>query len=279
MPRQPNRYELIAEHVFDKYYTDGAEEVPFKAQDMIDAAEELGVRRPDNMADVRYYFRFRHPLPASIIARAPTGKHWIIRGTGRSSYMFVAVKDAPEIVPSEHLVVTKVPDATPEIIRAHALSDEQALLALVRYNRLIDIFLGVAAYSMQNHLRTTVPGIGQVEVDEVYLAVDRYGVQYILPTQAKGGSDRIGITQIEQDLAMCDIKFPGLAARSIAAQFMGDIIALLELAVQDERIVVVRESHYRLVPHNEITAADLELFKSQAILPPYSAAPLQPETD
>lgn len=276
MPRQPNRYELIAEHVFDKYYTDGAEEVPFTAQDMIDAAEELGVRRPDNMADVRYYFRFRHPLPASIIARAPEGKHWIIRGTGRSAYAFVAIKDSPEILPSEHLIVTKVPDSTPEIIRAHALGDEQALLALVRYNRLIDIFLGVAAYSMQNHLRTTVPGIGQVEVDEVYLAVDRYGVQYILPTQAKGGTDRIGITQIEQDLAMCDVKFPGLVARPIAAQFMGDTIALFELAVQDESIVIIRESHYRLVPHNEITALDRELFKSQALLP--RAVPLEPDS-
>ena len=52
MPRQQNRYELIAEYVFDKYYLEGAEEVRFTAQDMIDAAEELGVRRPDNMADV-----------------------------------------------------------------------------------------------------------------------------------------------------------------------------------------------------------------------------------
>ena len=148
----------------------------------------------------------------------------------------------------------------------------------MRYNRLIDIFLGVAAYSMQNHLRTHVRGIGQVEVDEVYLAVDRYGVQYILPTQAKGGTDRIGITQIEQDLAMCDLKFPGLVARPIAAQFVGDIIALFELAVQDESIVIVRESHYRLVPHNEITAADRELFKSQAMIP-LNPPPPQPEID
>ena len=93
-------------------------------------------------------------------------------------------------------MVTKVPDSTPELIRARALGDEQALLALVRYNRLIDLFLGASAHSLQNHLRTTVKGIGQVEVDEVYLAVDRYGAQYVIPVQAKGGNDQIGIVQI-----------------------------------------------------------------------------------
>jgi len=51
------------------------------------------------------------------------------------------------------MAAIKIPDATPEIVAAYALSDEQALLAKVRYNRLLDIFLGVAAYSLQNHLR------------------------------------------------------------------------------------------------------------------------------
>ncbi len=271
MPRKPNRYELIAAYVFKKYYVEGAEEVAFSAEDMIEAADAVGVKRPDNMADVRYYFRFRHALPESITSLAPEGKVWIIRGTGRSSYSFSLANDA-RIIPSENLVITKVPDATPEIIRANALGDEQALLAMVRYNRLIDIFLGVVAYSMQNHLRTTVPAIGQVEVDEVYLAVDRYGVQYILPTQAKGGTDQIGITQIEQDLAMCRAKFPDLVARAIAAQFMGTVIALFELAIQDDKVVVVREAHYQLVPNDEITIEDKAIYRTQAGLPPIPPA-------
>ncbi len=70
-------------------------------------------------------------------------------------------------------IAIKIPDATPEIVSAYALSDEQALLAKVRYNRLLDIFLGVATYSLQNHLRTTVTGLGQAEIDEIYVAIDR----------------------------------------------------------------------------------------------------------
>ena len=46
--------------------------------------------------------------------------------------------------------------------------NEQELLAIVRYNRLIDIFLGITCYSLQNHLQTTITGIGQVETNEIY---------------------------------------------------------------------------------------------------------------
>ena len=53
------------------------------------------------------------------------------------------------------------------------MNDEQALLAKIRYNRLIDIFTGITCYSLQNHLRTTVPNIGQVEIDEIYIGIDK----------------------------------------------------------------------------------------------------------
>ena len=91
--------------------------------------------------------------------------------------------------------VIKIPDATPEIISAYALNDEQALLAKVRYNRLIDLFLGITANSLQNHMRTTVKGIGQIEIDEVYVALDRRGIQYVIPVQAKGGKDQLSVVQ------------------------------------------------------------------------------------
>ena len=52
-------------------------------------------------------------------------------------------------------------------------------MAKVRYNRLIDIFLRVTAYSMQNHLRTAITTIGQMETDELYVAVRNTGEQFI----------------------------------------------------------------------------------------------------
>lgn len=256
------RYQALMEWVFLKHYSDGDAEVHWERSELEDGAQALGIEMPKNLGDVIYSFRYRQSMPPSIANRAPQGKHWIIRGTGRARYAFAAVTAATRILPRTDLVVTKVPDATPEIIRSCTLGDEQALLALVRYNRLIDIFLGVASYSLQNHLRTTAPRIGQVEIDEIYVAVDRHGTQYVLPVQAKGGKDEIGVTQAEQDLAVCAAKFPDLIARPIAAQFMdSEVIALFELALQDEEVVVLREQHYKLVPASAVTLADRELYE------------------
>ena len=256
-----NRYASHIEWVFFKNYIEGTTRVPWERKELEDGAQELGIELPKNLGDIIYSVRYRAPLPRAVAEIAPQGQHWIIRGAGRSRYEFVAVSAAGRVLPRTDLIVTKVPDATPEIIRSSALGDEQALLALVRYNRLIDIFLGVAAYSLQNHLRTTAPGIGQVEVDEVYVAVDRYGTQYFLPVQAKGGKDELGVTQAEQDIAVCSAKFPELIPRPIAAQFMDDnVIALFELTVQDAEMVVVREQHHRLVPATEITPQDKAIY-------------------
>ncbi len=259
-----NRYSRLIERVFTSNHSAGATEVHFTREDLEIAAGQENINLPKNLGDVLYSFRFRNPLPTSVQAKAPHGKQWVIRGTGRGQYAFAAV-GTTRVVPTERLIVTKVPDSTPEIIAANTLGDEQALLALVRYNRLIDIFLGVTAYSLQNHLRTTAPGIGQVEVDEIYVAVDRHGTQFVVPVQAKGGTDQIGITQAEQDLAVCAAKFPGLAPRAIAAQFMANgVIALFELTIQDDEIVVVRESHYKLVPASDITAEDRRAYAQRS---------------
>ncbi|MGA7858457.1 MAG: hypothetical protein WCA11_11050, partial [Terracidiphilus sp.] len=173
------------------------------------------------------------------------------------------------ILPNPALRTIKVPDATPEIIGAYALNDEQALLAKVRYNRLVDVFLGVTAYSLQNHMRTTVKGIGQIEIDEVYVAIDRHGAQYVIPVQAKGGKDQLAVVQTKQDLACCAEKFPTLLCRSVSAQFvhMDDKesrkIAMFELAVEDGRVVIVDEKHYRLVPSADISPDELRTYRNK----------------
>lgn len=168
------------------------------------------------------------------------------------------------IAPNENLVTIKIPDATPEIISTNSLSDEQALLARVRYNRLIDIFLGITTYSLQNHLCTTVKGLGQIEIDEVYVGVDRHGCQYIIPVQAKGGNDQLSTVQAKQDIACCAEKFPDLVCRAISAQFMADSrIAMFELRLESDGLVkIVEERHYCLVPADKIGPMDLASYRS-----------------
>jgi hypothetical protein len=138
-------------------------------------------------------------------------------------------------------------------------------LAKVRYNRLVDVFLGIAAYSLQSHLRTSVEGIGQIEIDEVYVGLDRKGRHFVVPVQAKGGNDKLSPVQAKQDIACCEEKFPGLICRAISAQFMADdLIALFELTLEDGAIKVVDEAHYRLVPAEQISRDDLKAYAARA---------------
>lgn len=146
----------------------------------------------------------------------------------------------------------------------YSLSDEQALLAKLRYNRLVDIFTGLTCYSLQSHLRTTLRDGSQVETDEIYIGIDKRGAHYVLPIQAKGGRDRIGIVQIEQDLEMCSNKFPRLICRSIAAQFMADnVIAMFEFELSNDGIKVSAEKHYRLVKPDELSPDELQSYSAR----------------
>jgi len=261
----PNRYTRIIERIFVERHTDGVSEIEFTREDLVAAADALGIKLPKNLGDVIYSFRYRIALPDSIKTKAPSGMEWIIRPAGQAKYRFVAVAaSSTRIAPNPLHAVTKVPDSTPGLIAAYALSDEQSLLAKVRYNRLIDIFTGVTCYSLQNHLRTTVPNMGQVETDEIYIGVDKRGSHYVFPVQAKGGKDQISIVQIEQDFALCAAKFPSLICQPIAAQFAeDDRIALFKFEMGDAGLSVSSERHYKLVPPDEVTAEDLQTYRAR----------------
>jgi hypothetical protein len=244
---QKNVYTAIIEEIFVSKFKAGMREVDFERDELAKVAERLKVELPKNLGDLIYSFRYRAALPESIQGKALEGETWIIRPAGRGKYRFVLVRNRP-IAPNENLAITKVPDATPGVVSKYALSDEQALLAKVRYNRLVDIFTGVACYSLQNHLRTAVPTMGQVETDEIYVGVDKKGAHYVFPIQAKGGSDKLNIVQIEQDVAVCAAKFPSLICQPIGAQFMAEgVIALFEFEEGEDGIVISSEKHYKLV--------------------------------
>ena len=257
-------YEILIERVFQEKWKKGGSVFEFERTEIERAAKKLGIALPKNIGDAIYSFRYRRQLPQSILDTAPAGLHWIIEGAGRSKYRFRLVK-ASRIVPRDDLLAIKVPDATPEIIGKYALSDEQALLAKVRYNRLIDIFLAVTAYSLQNHLRTTVKELGQIEIDEMYVAVNRSGTHFIVPVQAKGGRDQLSFVQASQDIAYCRERFPELLCRSVSAQFMADeVIAMFEIVIAGGALKISEERHFRLVPAKEISSEDLATYRTQA---------------
>ena len=257
------KYNEIIQAIFFEYYTDGVTSIVFEREKLADKARELGIKTPKNLGDIVYSYKYRNRLPDSIVRTAPNGYYWRIRNIGIAQYEFKLTEGIEFIVPDTMLSTIKIPDGTPSIVKKYSITDEQALLAIIRYNRLIDIFLGITCYSLQNHLRTTVSGIGQIETDELYIGIDKGGRQYIIPVQAKGGDDKLGISQIEQDLALCSEKYPELICRSIACQFLTrDVVVMFEFACEDGRIVKINERHYKFVDASVIEIGDLEYYNT-----------------
>jgi hypothetical protein len=246
-----NRYQVLILTIFRNHHKKGVTDFEFPRTEIETVAKELDIVLPKNLGDLIYSFRYRQALPDEILETEWAGKEWLIEPAGRALYRFRLAK-VSRIVPNERLAVIKVPDATPEIISAWALTDEQSLLAKVRYNRLIDVFLGITTYSLQNHLRTSVKGMGQIEIDEVYIGVNRNGQQFVVPVQTG------------QDVACCSEKFPRLTCRPVSAQFMADgVIAMFELMVEDGEISICEERHYRFVPSDQIGTEDLKRYASR----------------
>lgn len=260
MTNSKNRYDILIERVFFDNYKKGDREVLFSRNEFEPVAKELNIKLPKNLGDIIYSYRYRNPLPKKITNLLQGGEEWIIRSVGRGKYQF-AKSTIHRIAPNPRLSSIKILDSTPEIIRRYALNDEQALLAILRYNRLIDVFLGLTCYPLQSHLRTTVSSMGQVETDELYIGINNKGSQYVIPVQAKGSKDDLGIVQIEQDFAICETKFPNLVCRSIAAQFMDtDLIALFEFEKSDKEITIKEEKHYKIVPNDELTEKEIHRY-------------------
>ncbi|MDR1269371.1 MAG: hypothetical protein LBK82_07585 [Planctomycetaceae bacterium] len=256
-----NRYEKLIEEVFFKNYKNGASEVLFLREEFLATAEKLEIELPKNIGDVIYSFRFRTNFPDSIVKLAPSGMEWVLRLVGKGKYQFSLAQNS-RIIPNPHLAETKIPDATPGIIKRYVQDDEQALLAKLRYNRLIDVFTGITCYSLQNHLRTSVVDLGQVETDELYVGIDKYGTHYILPIQAKVSNDQLGIVQMEQDFALCKEKFPVLVCLPIAAKLIEkELIALFSFEQTDKGISMISEKHYRLVDTNDLSEKEIRRYK------------------
>lgn len=263
-------YSQIITAVFNRHYTAGLTEFTFEREELDNVCKEFGIKKPKNLGDVVYSYRYRKALPASILATQPDDRGWLILGAGDAVYRF-RLNRLTHIEPAKGLTIRKIPDATPEIIAQYALSDEQALLARVRYNRLVDIFLGITAASLQNHLRTKVANYGQIEIDELYVGMDTRAAHFIVPVQAKGGADKLGVIQTIQDMVFCKStpRYEHCIARPVSCQFIpGEskadepTIAMFELDFDGDEVTIRQERHYQLVRAKEITSADLASYRT-----------------
>lgn len=242
-------YDRLILEIFRRHVGESENEFDFDRNEMAQILEEWG-ETIRNLGDVPYSYRGgRRELPDEITA---TG-NWIIEGRGKGRYAFRRLSRSPHITIPIDLETINILDATPDIIRTYSGDDEQALLAKVRYNRLVDTFLGVTAYHLQSHVRAYIDSIGQVEIDDLYFGVDTDGKQYVVAIEAKNVDEPLGLVQIIALNAFCQKNYPKLIARSVAVKAWPDgTLFFLEFnqALDGDNIEVRKYRRYLLVRDN-----------------------------
>lgn len=197
-------YDWVVVHLFRRLtasftLTTVPEVLAFDLDDVRDAvasARNAGVLRRKkikNMADIKYAYDARRDFPPELMQPYPRtwlsvskGKY-ILRRTKRKNIIDLQSLKVPP--PPIEFVIDQAPSFTSSLMG----TDEQAVLARVRYAGLLNQILGFQATTVQGHHRTSV-AYGQVEVDEV-LAGLHGTTGIIVPISGKGGQDKISWSQ------------------------------------------------------------------------------------
>jgi hypothetical protein len=277
--RKWNKYKRIFCAVFDKKHAAAGpspDNIAFTTADMARHQEALGLTG-GNPYDLKYNAKGRGALPPEVQATAPDGKEWRIRATGKGEYVFkLFARGAGLFEIDASIPATKLPDALPSIIERYSRDDEQALLARIRYNDLVSVFLGLATYSLQSHWKSAGGSGSPTEVDEMYVGLDRNGVHYAIPIEAKGrpSSERITTEQILSNYELARREFPQTVVIPLAAKVVDDYtFAMMRFEVDGdaETVAKVFERHYTLAgnPTDEArpTLTDEDIRSNSRALP------------
>lgn len=241
------RYEQAIEEIFARHYREDLNYFVFHKDELIEVCEQLGITIR-NIPDIIYAFRGRRSLPNSITSKG----HWAIESAGTNAYAFRRLNNPPQFaIPFTDYAPIDIYNAIPEIVENFLRQDEQSLLTRILYNRLIDIFTGLTCFHLQNHYRSHIQDLGQVELDALYIGVNNAGQLFIIPVEAKSQSEgeMIGRVQISQMAKLVRQDFPDLQARLIAVKVLNDnSIGFVEFDdyLEPDEIGIVSVRRYRL---------------------------------
>jgi len=251
-------YDEVFETLFlSKYHQQpNVKEIEFTKDELSEVASRLK-KKIRNFPDVIYTYRLRRELPQKILA---TG-YWIIKPAGKGKYIFKKTERPQFIEIQIGLAPIELLNAVPEIVEKYSAHDEQGLLSTIRYNRLVDIFTGITCFHLQSHIRTTIQNEGQIEIDDLYVGIDKEGKEYILPLEAKSPDerDKMGWIQITNLVRYARQYFPDLLCRPLATKPFGENqICMIEFENKTdyEKIGIKEIKLYTFTRQNTTTTQD-----------------------
>jgi len=246
------QYDAVILGLFLRHYKPGLTRLAFEKDEIENVCQELNIK-VRNIPDIPYTYRVRRSLPKEILE---TG-HWAIESAGKSGYAFIMLEHPPRFeIRFQDYEPINIYNAIPEIVEGLLRRDEQSLLTKLLYNRLIDIFCGLTCFHIQNHYRSFVDKIGEVELDAIYVGVDKLGSLFVIPIEAKSQADNdmIGRIQISQMAQLVKQDFHELTNRILAVKELSDkTIGIVEFSDKTDpnEIRILSVSRYRLIRHNQ----------------------------
>lgn len=242
-------YGPILLHIFNARWRQRASTVTFTLDDIRTAAEELKLELR-NPADLIYRMRARTILPKEILDKG----FFILRSFGRGRYQFE--KGLTTIFQPLDSEPVEAIDQTPLPVRRFlheklADMDEQAILTVVSYSKLLEHFTGLQIFRLRNHFRKGVPHVGQVEIDAIDVGVSAADSDkpIIFPIEAKPAGDQINRVQIFNMVQYAQHHLPGFPIRPLAIKVDEDsILHIMEFnaAVKPADLRIARSASYIL---------------------------------
>ena len=128
--------------------------------------------------------------------------------------------------------------------------DEQGLLTMISYCKLLDHFTGLQVFRLRSHVRKSVATIGQAndEID-VGVALRDDEIPVIFPIEAKAADEPVNRVQISAMVIYCAEYFPGHEIRPLAIKLDYDsLIHFLEFNPSGTAadLKIVKSCGYRL---------------------------------
>jgi len=105
--------------------------------------------------------------------------------------------------------------------------------SIVRYNRLIDTFLGLRLTASKITSETTVK-VSANRIDELYIGLDKHGCHYVIPVQPKAQRS-IGVVQTTPRYTVGRARFRNAVPGHSGAVAKDGVVALFELNVTRAR--------------------------------------------
>lgn len=242
-------YVPIIREIFREKFTAGCSVIDFTLDDVRRWADKLGIVTR-NPADVIYRMRARTVLPIEILEAG----FYILRAIGRGKYRLELAESTILEIPDHP--ITDALDLTPLPVRRllpEELSeiDEQGLLTMISYCKLLDHFTGLQVFRLRSHVRKSVATIGQAELDEIDVGVALRDdeIPVIFPIEAKAADEPVNRVQISAMVIYCAEFFPGHEIRPLAIKLDYDsLIHFLEFNPCSEAasLKIVKSCGYRL---------------------------------